>query len=268
MIFTNDFSPVIFSIGPLDLRWYGVCFVAGLVLTYLTARWAFKKNGFSISALDSLAVYLMLGLIMGARIGHVLFYNFDYFSAHPLEILMIWKGGLASHGAVIGLFIAYFIWIFVHKVRFSKYADALSLSFPLAAMFVRIGNFFNSEIVGVPVKGGGSANFGVIFKRLGEDFPRHPAQLYEAALSFLIFAVMFFLYKRYYKKAPKLFFMFFYMLTYFLGRFFIEYYKDLHALPDSFPLSMGQVLSILPVLAAGFYFIRLIVARGGHGKRT
>lgn len=250
MIFVNDFSPEIVNLGHVGIRWYGLLFAVGIVLSYLIIRWAFIRNRYSVDKLDSVAVYLFFGLVIGARLGHVLFYNFEYFWKNPIEILKIWNGGLASHGAAVGVFLAYVIWCKVHKVKFVKYTDALVLGFPIAAMFVRIGNFFNSEIVGIKTNG----NFGVVFKRLGENFPRHPAQLYEAVLSFVIFLIMFFIFKKYYKKTPPLFFMFLYILLYFSGRFVIEFWKDLHVLPANFPLSMGQVLSLLPILLAIGYF--------------
>lgn len=250
MIFINDIDPELLNYGILNIRWYGLFFLIGIVLTYLVLAWAFKKNKYKISDLESIAVYLFVGLILGARLGHIIFYEPQYYFAHPAQILKIWNGGLASHGAAIGLFLAYLTWTIVHKVNFKKYVDILALGIPIAAMFVRIGNFFNSEIVGIKSNG----DFGVIFKRLGEDFPRHPAQLYEAALNFVIFFVMFFIYKKYYKKTPPLFYLFSYLFLYFGGRFLIEFKKDLHGLPEDFPLSTGQVLSILPVLLAVGYF--------------
>lgn len=251
MIYVNDFSPVLLELGPLDVRWYGVLFAVGVILNYLIARWAFKREGYKIEDLDSVAVYLFLGMIIGARLGHVFFYNAEYFSQNPVEIPMLWKGGLASHGAVIGLFAAYFLWCRIHKVKFAKYPDVLVLGFPLVAMFVRIGNFFNSEIVGVPTKG----NFGVVFARLGEDFARHPAQLYEAFLSLAAFVILIIFYKKFYRKTPRLFFLFLLMLLYFTGRFFIEFVKARHIIPQNIPLSMGQFLSIIPIAACIIYFV-------------
>jgi len=263
MVFEHDISPILFEAGPLEVRWYGLFFAVGLVLAYLLTRWIFKREKYSATHLDSLAVYLIIGLIVGARLGHIIFYNLEYFLAHPLEIFQIWNGGLASHGAAIGVFIAYLIWIKVHKVKFTKYPDALVICFPIVAMFVRIGNFFNSEIVGVK---SGCSECGVIFRRLGEDFPRHPAQLYEAVLSLVIFVVLFLLYDKYYKKTPALFFMFLYMFMYFMGRFFIEFYKDLQGPIESMPITMGQLLSILPVLLALGYFIFVYRKQKVRGK--
>lgn len=250
MIFSHDISSILLELGPLEVRWYGLMYAVGLILTYLYIMHIFKREKFPIKDLDSVAVYLFFGMLIGARLGHVLFYNASYFLSDPVEILKVWNGGLSSHGGAIGVFVAYLIWIWVHKVNFSKYAGKLVLGFPVLAGFIRIGNFFNSELVG-NVTGG---SWGVIFRRLGEDFPRHPVQLYEALLSWSIFVVMLIIYRRY-KKAPALFFLFLYMLLYFVGRFIVEYFKDFRGHNWDISLDMGQILSILPVLISLVYFI-------------
>ncbi len=251
MIFVNDLEPILLELGPLQIHWYGLFFASGIALCYLTVNWIFKREKYKQEHLDSLAMYLFIGLVLGARIGHVFFYNAEYFLSNPVEILKIWNGGLSSHGATIGLFLMYWLWCKVHKVPFAKYPDAFVIGFPITAAFVRLGNFFNSEIVGTPTNG----EWGVVFKRLGEDFPRHPEVLYEATLNFAIFILFFFLYKNRYKKTPPMFFMFLYILLYFSGRFTFEFFKELHGLPEEFPLSIGQVLSIPAILAALVYFI-------------
>jgi len=251
MVFINDISPELFAYGSFGIRWYSMMFLLGIVLNYIILVYLFKRHKFSINHLDSLVIYLFLGLVIGARLGEVLFYNPSYYLQNPGEILKVWHGGLASHGAAIGLLVTYLLWIKIHKMNFSKFADLLVIPMPLTAMFVRIGNFFNSEIIGTKTDG----DYGVIFKRIGEDFPRHPAQLYEAILSLMVFFVLFFTYKKYSKKTPKLFFLFLYILLYFLGRFLLEFFKDIpDPLPAGFLLSMGQVLSIIPIFISLTYF--------------
>lgn len=262
MVFVNNIDPELLNYGFVHIRWYGVMFLTGIILNYLILRWTFKKNKYRVEDLDSIAVYLFVGLIVGARLGHIIFYEPQYYLEHPVQILKIWNGGLASHGAAIGVFLAYLTWVIVHKIDFKKYADILVLGMPVTAMFVRIGNFFNSEIVGIK-----SEKIGVIFKKLGEDFPRHPAQLYEAVLSFAVFFIMFFIYKKWSKKTPKLFYVFLYMLLYFAGRFVIEFWKDLHGLPADFPLSTGQVLSILPIVLSLGYFGMVIFSSKSKFRR-
>lgn len=251
MIFTHNISPIFFEIGPVEIRWYGLFFAIGIILTYFFTWWIFKREKYSIAHLDSLIIYLFVGLVVGARLGHILFYDPSYFLSNPVEILKIWNGGLASHGAAIGLLLAYLLWVRIHKINFSKYADAIVLGFPITAGFVRIGNFFNSEIIGIQTDG----NWGVIFTKLGEDFPRHPVQIYSVLMNWLIFLILFLVYKKYYKKTPSLFFLFFYMLLYFGGRFIVEFWKDLQGPLTQFPVSMGQLLSIPLIFIAIVYFI-------------
>ncbi len=251
MIFINDLSPELVRLGPLGIRWYGLLFSSGIILNYILIRWIFRREKYSVNDLDSVTTYLFFGLIIGARLGEVLFYEPGFYFSYPMEILKIWNGGLSSHGATLGMLLSYILWTKVHKIKFNKYSDVLILGMPGTAAFVRTGNFFNSEIVGTPTGG----NWGVIFVRLGEDFPRHPVQLYEAFLSITIFAILFYAYKSYYSKTPPLFYLFLYMILYFGGRFIIEFWKDLHVLPGWFPLSMGQVLSVIPVLIAFGYFL-------------
>lgn len=248
MIFENTLSPVIFSVGPLHVRWYGVLFASGLVLAYLIAMWAFKKRGLKVEDLDSMSTYLFFGVVIGARLGEVFFYEPAYYFEDPVRILKVWEGGLASHGAAIGLAFTYWLWCKLKKHKFSKHIDALVLGMPVAAAFVRIGNFFNSEIVGKATGG----EWGVIFN--GENFARHPAQLYEGAWSFMVFFILFTVFKKW-KKMPEMFLMFLYLALYFGGRFVLEYFKDVNTLPEDFVLNNGQLLSLIPVFIAAVYFI-------------
>ncbi|HAS16329.1 MAG TPA: prolipoprotein diacylglyceryl transferase [Nitrospiraceae bacterium] len=251
MIFIHNLSPDAVTLGPITLPWYGLLLSSGIILSYLFLRWMFNKEGYPVSDLESVLIYLYLGLIIGARLGEVIFYDPVYYFKNPIDIVKIWMGGLSSHGAAIGLLISYFVWLKIHRVEFRRYADLLVFGVPITAAFVRTGNFFNSEIVGIPTNG----RWGVVFKRLGEDFPRHPAQLYEAILCSVIFIVLLVIYLLYFKKTPSLFYVFLFMLLYFSGRFIIEFWKDIHGLPEGFPLSIGQVLSIFPILIATGYFL-------------
>jgi phosphatidylglycerol---prolipoprotein diacylglyceryl transferase len=259
MYFVHEISPILFSWGPLEIRWYGLAFALGIALNYAILTWIFKREKYLEKHLDALVVYLFVGLVVGARLGHVLFYEPGFYLSNPMEILKIWRGGLASHGAAIGLLIAYTAFCKRHKVSFKKYLNAIVVPMPLTAAFVRIGNFFNSEIVGKPTDG----SVGVEFRKLDEFFPRHPAQLYEAALSLGVFVVLMYLYKTRYKKMAPMYLMFLYLLLYFGGRFVTEFWKDLHGpLPTGFPLSMGQLLSLVPVLIAVAWFALHKPAKG------
>lgn len=253
MYFKHNISPILLEIGPLTIRWYGLIFALGLLLAYFFMRWIFRKERFDLNHLDGVTLYLFIGLFVGARLGHVFFYEASYYLSDLIEIIKVWKGGLSSHGAAIGVLTAYLIWLQVYKIKFSKYIDYLVISFPIVSTCVRIANFFNSEIIGRPT----NSNWGVVFQRLGENFPRHPSQLYEAGLSLLIFITLFVVYKKYRQKLPKYFILFLYVFLYFSTRFIVEFWKARHTIPDSFPLSMGQILSILPILIAIAYFVYL-----------
>jgi phosphatidylglycerol---prolipoprotein diacylglyceryl transferase len=251
MIFHHDFSSILFAAGPLEIRWYGLFYALGLGLVYTIAYFIFKKQKYPIAHLDSVVLYLFVGMLVGARLGHVFFYEATYYLAHPVEILKVWNGGLASHGGAIGVLVAYAIWCKLHRVKFSKYVDALVIGVPILAGLIRIGNFFNSEIVGNKTDG----SFGVVFERLGESFPRHPVQIYAALISWATFVVLLIAYKKYYKKTPPLFFLFLYLLLYFSGRFVVEYWKDLHGPIEQLPIAMGQLLSLPGIIISLAYFI-------------
>lgn len=251
MTFIHNISPELISFGPFTIRWYGLLFVVGFILSALVAYWLFKREQKDLRHLESIALYLLIGMIVGARLGHIVFYNLSYYLQNPAEIIMIWHGGLASHGAAIGVFIAYLIWTKVYKIKFTEYADFLAIGMPITAAFVRIGNFFNSEIIGKPTDG----SWGVIFVRLSENFFRYPTQIFESLLSFLIFIILILIYLKYYQKLPKLFLMALFIFLYFITRFMVEFWKERHVLSADFPLSMGQILSILPVIIAIGIFV-------------
>jgi len=235
-----NLDPVLLHLGPLEIRYYGVFFALGLFLAYTLARHMVQKRKLSLEALDSLAVYLIIGLIVGARLGHIVFYELDYYLANPMQILKIWEGGLASHGAAIWLLVAYGLFLWRHKkVKFSDYADIIVVAGTLPVSLIRLGNFFNSELLGRPT----DAPWGVVFSRV-DDLARHPSQLYEFAYGLLLFAILFPLWENKYKKAkPGLFFGLFFML-YFAMRFTVEFFKDFPLHESFFNLTTGQILSL------------------------
>ncbi|MBN1768439.1 MAG: prolipoprotein diacylglyceryl transferase [Prolixibacteraceae bacterium] len=241
-----NIDPEIFSIGPLSVRWYGLMFALSFILGYNIVEKMFKYEKENLKWLDSLLLYIVIGTILGARLGHVFFYGWEYYSQHPGEILMVWKGGLASHGGALGIFIA----LLIHSRIFTKKnvfwtIDRVVIPTALAAMFIRLGNLFNSEIYGIET----SLPWGFIFERNGEPVAKHPTQLYEAAAYLLTFLV---LRKCYWKtemksKTGMLTGIFFMMV--FTARFFIEFIKeDQEAFEAGMMLNMGQWLSIPFVL--------------------
>lgn len=253
-----NLNPEIFHIGSFSLRWYSLLFVSGFVLGWFIFKWFFKREGLPESLLDPLLYTLLIATIVGARLGHCLFYQPDYYFGSWegfWEIFMPWKGGLASHGGTIALFIAMW-WFAKHYGRkydfdFLWILDRLCITVCFAAVFIRLGNLFNSEIYGDVT----NLPWGFIFERNGEVEAKHPTQLYEA-LSYLVLGlVLLYLYR--YKSATvkrgTIIGLFFIVL--FGMRFIIEFVKEPQvAFEQSMVLNMGQLLSI-PFILLGVAFV-------------
>lgn len=179
-----NISPEIFRLGALHIRWYGLLFALGFVLGYQIMSWIYLNEGKKQKDLEALTIAMIIGTVLGARLGHCFFYAPGYYLSNPLEILYIWEGGLASHGAAIGILIALFIYLRRRpQIKMMWVFDRVVIVIALAAFFVRLGNFFNSEIYGFPA----NLPWAVIFAR-NDNIPRHPVQLYEALAYILIFA--------------------------------------------------------------------------------
>jgi prolipoprotein diacylglyceryl transferase len=242
-------SPEIFSIGPIHIRYYSVLFVSGFIIGYYIFVKFFKREGLPVEILDMLLYTLLGSAVIGARLGHCLFYEPEYYLARPLEIFKVWEGGLASHGGAIAILIS--IWYYVKKYG-RKYdfdymwlLDRIAVATPLAGALIRLGNLMNSEIYGNPT----DLPWGFVFLLRGETIAKHPTQLYEALAYLVTFAVLMLLY---FKALPKLkrgtlFGLFF--IGIFGARFFIEFVKEPQvAFEQGMTLNMGQWLSIPFVL--------------------
>ncbi|HPI24786.1 MAG TPA: prolipoprotein diacylglyceryl transferase, partial [Candidatus Paceibacterota bacterium] len=254
-MFLNNIDPVLFSVGPLAIRWYSVFFAIGIILYYAITLRLWKNRKWKESDFDKLVLFLFVGLVLGARLGEVFFYQWDYYSSAGIfEIFKVWKGGLSSHGATIGLLVAYIIFCLRTKIRFMDRIDVIAVAMPLVAGFVRLGNFFNSEIVGRAVSA--DFPFGVVFAQNGEMFARHPAQLYEGLLAWITFTIVISFYLKKIRtsrfKVRNGFFLFLFTGIYFSGRFALEFLKEyqIGSGTDGLPfgLTMGQGLSIIPIL--------------------
>ena len=249
--FTWNFDPILITLGSFQIHWYGVCFALAISSGYYLMNWILKKEGQNLEELDSLLYYLVIGIIVGARLGHCLFYEPELYLSHPIEILKIWKGGLASHGAVLGLFIA----VFVFSKRHSQFSffyifDRLSVCAMPAAALIRLGNFFNSEIIGNPTE----QPWGIIFERR-DLVPRHPSQLYEMLVYTLLFIILFSLYLKTNLRDKKCFFTGLTLSLVFLARFCLEFFKRSQSeWAQTTTLSAGQWLSI-PLIIVGFFLI-------------
>lgn len=244
-------DPQLFSFGPFHIRWYGLFFALGFLLGYEIMGQIYRREKRNLEHLSDLLLYLMVGTVIGARLGHVFFYQPDYYLAHPWEIPKIWEGGLASHGGFAGVLIALYLYLRKHRdMSFLQLADRLAIPCLLAATMIRIGNFFNSEILGTP----SNLPWAIVFARV-DNIPRHPAMLYEALAYFLVFCA---LYVAYWKTTiiqhPGRV-LGITLATCFLARFLIEFVKE-NQVPfeNRMPLNMGQLLSI-PFILAGLYLI-------------
>ena len=250
-----DVNPEIFRIGNFAIRWYGLLFAMSFIFGYFIMQKIFKKEGVTEKLLDKLTSYMVIATIIGARLGHCLFYEPAYFLSHPIEILKIWEGGLASHGAGIGIVVALLIFSKKNKKPFLWVIDRIVIIVALAGFLIRMGNLMNSEIIGTVT----DLPWGFVFinsvdPRLAID-PRHPAQVYEALAYLLIFIYLMW---EYYKKStpPKNGFLFsMFLILVFSARFFIEFFKIPQVgFEENMVLNMGQLLSI-PFVIAGFVLL-------------
>lgn len=255
---TWNVSPEIFSIGSLHIRWYGLLFASAFVVGYLIFTRMFKKEGVPMELLDKLTLYMVLGTIIGARLGHCLFYEPEYYLRNPIEILKTWHGGLASHGAAIGILLALYLFCRKSKKSYFWILDRIVIVVALAGLFIRTGNLMNSEIYGVQT----NLPWGFVFVRAGEVLPKHPTQLYEGLSYFFIFCLLYFLYNKKINKLKEGTLFSLFLILVFVARFLIEFVKeDQESFESTMSLNMGQLLSI-PFILTGvlilvwLYFIK------------
>ena len=268
-------DPVIFHLGSIELRWYSVLFVSGFILGWYIMRSFFRREKISESLLDPMLYMLLICTIVGARLGHCLFYQPDYYLGSWQgfwEIFMPWKGGLASHGGTIALLLG--IWWYANKYGkkndfdYVWVLDHLVIPVAFAACFIRLGNLFNSEIYGGPTP----LPWGFIFQRNGETVPCHPTQLYEGGTYLLLGIVLMWLY---WKKLDKLYrgtFVGLFLIVCFGSRFLIEFVKNPQVeFEQDMVLNMGQLLSIpFVLLGIGFLvyaYVKKIPAAAVHPEK-
>ena len=251
---TWDFDPVLCDIGGFELRWYSLTWVAALLFGGWLFSYFCKREGKPNSVSDITFMYITLGTIIGARLGHCLFYDAEYFLSHPLEIITgIRNGGLASHGAAIGILLGIWLASRKNKVSILWTADRLGIIAPMSGALIRFGNLFNSEIFGHTT----DLPWGFKFVRSGEwnrefaPMPCHPTQLYEALCYIVCFVVLFLLYRKTKIAERKGFILGAAMVGIFLSRFIIEFVKNnQESFEDGMALNMGQWLS-LPFVLCG-----------------
>lgn len=251
-------APSIDAIGPIEPRWYGLLFASAFIFGYMITSRMFSHAGRTQEEMDRLLIYVLIATVIGARLGHVIFYDLDYYLRNIHLVPQVWTGGLASHGAAIGIIIA--MYLYVRKtsgMTFYWLADRVVPAVAIGGAFIRVGNFMNSEILGHA----SDLPWAVVFENspyLSEAeraIPRHPSMLYESMLCILVLGVLLYIYKRYQNRPPEgsLFGTFLIML--FTGRFLIEFTKLDHTdIAATWGLNMGQWLSI-PLVAFGIWVL-------------
>lgn len=255
-------DPEIFNIFGIPIRYYGLLFVSGLLLSLYFLSLIFKRENLPAENIEKLSIYGMIGIFAGARLGHCLFYEPAYYLSNPIEMILpitflpeggikfIGYQGLASHGGALGLLIALFFYSRKTKHSMLDTVDLIAVVAALGSAFIRLANLMNSEIIGTPT----TMPWGFIFERV-DNVPRHPAQLYEAILYLLIFGVMMFLYKTKRTRLKNGFFFGLVLVLIFVSRFIIEFFKENQVVfEEKMTFNMGQLLSI-PYIFAGIGFM-------------
>lgn len=259
-----NFDPALIRIGDFEIRYYAVMWVLAFVSGMMVFNRILKHEHRDKRLTDAIFIYVAVSTVVGARLGHCFFYEPQYFLAHPLEVFNIRGGGLASHGAAIGMLIG--LWLFSRreKLPFMWTLDRMAVVIPIGGALVRLGNLLNSEVYGTPT----DLPWGFVFRRAGETVPMHPTQIYEAVAYLLIFLLLVYMYfVREAGKRPGLLFGTFLTLL-FTSRFLIESIKNpQEAFEQAMTLNMGQWLS-LPFMAAGIVILALSFRRPNPFERA
>jgi len=255
-------DPEIINVFGISIRYYGLLFVSGLILCIYILSWIYKRENIPSEHLEKLSIFGLIGILAGARLGHCLFYEPSYYLSHPLEMILpitfppdggikfIGYQGLASHGGALGVLIALYFYSRKTKHSMIDTMDLIAVVAGLLFGFIRLGNFMNSEIIGIPT----TKPWGVIFERV-DNVPRHPAQLYEAISYFIIFIILMVLYKKMRDRLKNGFLFGLATVLFFTARFIIEFVKENQVgFEDGMTLNMGQLLS-LPYIFVGIGFI-------------
>ena len=250
-MFTNNFDPVAFQIFTLEIRWYSLAYIAGILIGWFLSKKIFISTEKIKESFDDYLTYIILGIIIGGRLGYVFFYNFVYYSQNLNEVIMIWQGGMSFHGGLLGVILATFLFAKKNNHNPFEYLDIVALVSPIGIFFGRIANYINSELYGIETK----MPWAVKFTKV-DDLFRHPSQLYEAALEGLILFIilLYFRYKGFLKIPGTISGIFLTFYSFF--RFIVEFFR----VPDEqlgylfFNLTMGQIISLI-FFIIGIYLI-------------
>ena len=248
-MFINNFDPVAIQIFSIEIRWYSLAYIFGILIGWLYCKKILIKDKNISKLFDDLISYLIIGIILGGRLGYVIFYNLEYFLSNPIEILMIWHGGMSFHGGLLGVIASTIIYAKKHNVNKFIFLDLIAGSAPIGIFLGRIANFVNSELYGRET----NILWSVIFTKI-DNITRHPSQIYEALLEgVILFFILFFFIKKNYLLKPGLISSLF-LIFYSLFRFLVEFFR----VPDEqvgliyLNLTIGQIISLI-FLSFGFY---------------
>ena len=248
-MFINNFDPVAIQIFSIEIRWYSLAYIFGILIGWLYCKKILIKDKNISKLFDDLISYLIIGIILGGRLGYVIFYNLEYFLSNPIEILMIWHGGMSFHGGLLGVLASTIIYAKKHNINKFIFLDLIAGSAPIGIFLGRIANFVNSELYGRET----NILWSVIFTKI-DNITRHPSQIYEALLEgVILFFILFFFIKKNYLLKPGLISSLF-LIFYSLFRFLVEFFR----VPDEqvgfiyLNLTIGQIIS-LTFLSFGFY---------------
>lgn len=263
-----NIEPIIFQFGPFQIRYYGLLFATGIFIGYLHWRQQMMTRlGYEEDVAEDFVMWGFFAILIGARLGHCLFYDPVYFLSNPIEILKIYKGGLASHGATLALILVLFRHHKVYKIPFRDVLDSLTLSAGICGITIRLGNFMNSELVGRVTDLPWGIKFPIHAEMMKVPLEtRHPSQLYEVLLGIIVYVTLLLIDHRYKDKGkrPRGLLISVFFLIYFSGRFIVEYFKEYQVLTSG--LTMGQWLSV-PFVIVGLYMLLNVITSPEYAEK-
>ena len=252
-MFINNFDPIAFNFFSLEIRWYSLSYIFGIVFAWVYCKKVLIKDKKILELFDDLITYLIIGVILGGRFGYIIFYNLEYYLNNLFEIFMIWEGGMSFHGGLIGVIIATYIFSKINKINTFSFLDLISMSAPIGIFLGRIANYINSELYGRKT----DFFWSVKFQKIDNTF-RHPSQIYEAIFEgIILFMLLNYIFRKYLYKSPGIISALF-LIFYSIFRFFIEFTRE----PDIqlgyilFNLTLGQLLSFFFLMFGLFLFYK------------
>jgi phosphatidylglycerol:prolipoprotein diacylglycerol transferase len=252
-MFINNFDPIAFNFLSLEVRWYSLSYIFGIIFAWVYCKKFLIKDKKILELFDDLISYIIIGVILGGRLGYIIFYNLDYYLKNILEILMIWKGGMSFHGGLIGVIVATYIFSKKNKINTFLFLDLISISAPIGIFLGRVSNFINSELYGRET----NLPWSIKFQKI-DNIHRHPSQIYEALFEgIILFILLNYVFRKLLYKSPGIISALF-LIFYSIFRFCIEFTRE----PDIqigyilFNLTLGQILSFLFLMFGLFLFYK------------